>query len=44
MVFLHDGFGNRHSLRREGLAEIAVGMMERSEAVGVAPLTDRTGR
>jgi enterochelin esterase-like enzyme len=31
MVFLHDGFGNQHSLRRKGLAEIAVGMMERGE-------------
>ena len=31
MVFLHDGWGNQHSLRRKGLAEIAAGMMERGE-------------
>ena len=31
MIFLHDGWGNQHSLRRKGLAEIAVGMMERGE-------------
>jgi hypothetical protein len=25
MVFRHDGFGNQHSLRRKGLAGIALG-------------------
>ena len=31
MIFLHDGFGSQRSLRRKGLAEIAVAMMERGE-------------
>ena len=31
MVFLHDGWGSQRSLRRKGLAEIALGMMERGE-------------